>query len=69
MRRLRIIIYTLALLLCLGLYGLFGTTAGFHLLLRTLNAWTSLQVAATSASGSLLHGLDLEQLQIRAPGT
>jgi translocation and assembly module TamB len=67
-RRLRIIVYALVLLLSLGLYGLLGTTSGFHLLLRTLNAWTSLQVSVTSASGSLLHGLELGQLQIRGDG-
>ena len=41
MRRLRFIVYTAVLVLCVGLYGLFGTTPGFHLLLRSLNAWTS----------------------------
>ena len=68
MRRLRFIVYTAVLVLCVGLYGLFGTTPGFHLLLRSLNAWTSLQITATSATGSLLYGLELGRLRIRAPG-
>jgi translocation and assembly module TamB len=67
-RRLRVIFYTVVLLLCVGLYGLFGTTPGFHLLLHAVNAWTSVQVSADSASGSLMQGLELGRLQIRAPG-
>ena len=49
MKRLRFAVYALAVLLLGGGYGLFGTTAGFYLLLRTVNGLTPLQVSVASA--------------------
>jgi translocation and assembly module TamB len=68
LRRLRLAVYTLAVLLLLGGYGLLGTTAGFYFLLRTVNTYTPLQVSVASASGSMAGGLDLDRLAIRSAG-
>ena len=45
--RLRISLYLLILVTCLGLYGVFGTATGFRLLLRGVSAWTPVQASAS----------------------